>query len=54
MRYFVGLFLIGFTFFTFGCSHVPTTIDALSNNTSGDMVRGVKLKAGIEEHPCRR
>lgn len=31
-----------------GCSHAPTIIDSLSNNTSGDMVRGVNLQAGVD------
>ena len=45
MRYCVFLILIGLMGLLYGCA---SSIDALSNNTSGDMVRGVKLNAGID------
>lgn len=45
MKYFVFLILACLMGGVYGCA---STIDALSNNTSGDMVRGVKLQAGID------
>ena len=41
----VGLILVGLIGGLLGCA---STIDSLSNNTSGDMIRGVKLQAGVD------
>ncbi|MBT3354188.1 MAG: hypothetical protein HN402_04670 [Candidatus Scalindua sp.] len=41
----VGLILVGLVGGLYGCA---STIDSLSNNTSGDMIRGVKLQAGVD------
>lgn len=49
MRYCVFLLLGGLLSVVYGCgSTVETVIDSLSNNTSGDMIRGVKLQAGVD------
>lgn len=49
MRYCVLLILAGLMSVIYGCgSTVETVIDSLSNNTSGDMVRGVKLQTGVD------
>jgi hypothetical protein len=41
----VGLILFGLIATLYGCA---STIDSLSNNTSGDMLRGFKLQAGVD------
>lgn len=48
MRYCVFLLLGGLLGAVYGCSSAGSVIDSLSNNTSGDMVRGVKLQAGTD------
>lgn len=49
MRYCAFLILAGLMSVIYGCgSTVETVIDSLSNNTSGDMVRGVKLQTGVD------
>lgn len=45
MKYYVLIILTGLIGLLHGCA---STIDALSNNTSGDMIRGVKLQAGVD------
>lgn len=45
MKYCVILFLTVIVGALYGCA---STIDSLSNNTSGDMIRGVKLQAGVD------
>ncbi|MFQ5965098.1 MAG: hypothetical protein ACE5KZ_12545 [Candidatus Scalinduaceae bacterium] len=45
MKYYVLIILAGLIGLLYGCA---STIDALSNNTSGDMLRGVKLQAGVD------
>ena len=41
----VGLILVGLIGGLLGCA---STIDSLSNNTSGDVIRGFKLQAGVD------
>lgn len=48
MRYCVFLLLGGLLGAVYGCGSAGSVIDSLSNNTSGDMVRGVKLQAGTD------
>lgn len=45
MKYCGFLALVGIMGGLHGCA---STIDSLSNNTSSDMIRGVKLKAGVD------
>lgn len=45
MKYCVTLILAVMAGLLYGCA---STIDSLSNNTSGDMIRGVKLQAGVD------
>ncbi len=45
MKYYILIILAGLIGALYGCS---STIDSLSNNTSGDMLRGVKLQAGVD------
>lgn len=45
MKYCGFLALVGIMGGLHGCA---STIDSLSNNTSSDMIRGVKLQAGVE------
>ncbi len=45
MQYYVLIILAVLISLLYGCA---STIDALSNNTSGDMIRGVKLQAGVD------
>jgi hypothetical protein len=45
MKYYVLIILASLIGALCGCS---STIDSLSNNTSGDMLRGVKLQAGVD------
>ncbi len=45
MKYYVILILAVIVGALYGCA---STIDSLSNNTSGDMIRGVKLQAGVD------
>lgn len=45
MKYYVILILAVTAGLLYGCA---STIDSLSNNTSGDMIRGVKLQAGVD------
>ena len=45
MRHFLCLFMVVIIGGLCGCA---STIDSLSNNTSSDMIRGVKLQAGVD------
>lgn len=45
MKYCAFIILGGLLGLLYGCA---SHIDALSNNTSGDMIRGVKLQAGVD------
>lgn len=48
MKYCALLVLAGLLGAVYGCGSAGSVIDSLSNNTSGDMVRGVKLQAGTD------
>lgn len=45
MRHFLFLFIVVIIGGLYGCA---STIDSLSNNTSSDAIRGVKLQAGVD------
>lgn len=48
MKYCAFIILGGLLGLLYGCGSAGSVIDSLSNNTSGDMVRGVKLQAGVD------
>src|SRR3989338_6142328 len=48
MKGYLFLILAGLFGISCGCGTAGSVIDSLSNNSSGDMVRGVKLQTGVD------
>lgn len=48
MKRYLFLMLAGLFGISCGCGTAGSVIDSLSNNTSGDVVRGVKLQTGVD------
>ena len=48
MKNYAFIILGGLLGLLYGCGSAGSVIDSLSNNSSGDMVRGVKLQAGTD------
>jgi hypothetical protein len=48
MKYCAFIILGGLLGLLYGCGTAGSVIDSLSNNTSGDVIRGVKLQTGVD------